>query len=77
MDWLGKLAIGIGIGILAIGIIAIVSIVAAIPTYFLWNWLMPEIFAIKVITFWQMWGVNLLAGILFKSSSSSKSSSRD
>ena len=76
MDWLEKLAIGIGIGILAIGIVAIVSIVAAIPTYFLWNWLMPEIFAIKAITFWQAWGINFLAGILFKNSSSSKSSRR-
>jgi len=77
VDWLEKLAIGIGIGILAIGIIAIVSIVAAIPTYFLWNWLMPEIFALKAITFWQAWGINFLAGILFKNSSSSKSSSCD
>ena len=77
MDWLEKLAIDIGTGFLAVVIVAIVSIITAIPTYFLWNWLMPEIFAIKVITFWQMWGVNLLAGILFKSSSSSKSSSRD
>ncbi|MDP2695699.1 MAG: hypothetical protein Q8O87_00410 [bacterium] len=53
------------------------SIVAAIPIYFLWNWLMPEIFAIKVITFWQAWGINFLAGVLFKSPLSSKSSSGD
>ena len=77
MDWLEKLALGVGIGILAIVIIAFMGVVGAIPTYFLWNWLMPEIFAIKVITFWQAWGINFLAGILFKSSSSSKSSSRD
>src|SRR3989344_1068927 len=70
MDWLlEKLALGIGIGVLAIGIVAIVSIIAAIPTYFLWNWLMPEIFEIKTITFWQAWGINFLAGILFKGSS--------
>jgi len=54
-----------------------VSIIAAIPTYFLWNWLMPAIFGIKVITIWQAWGVNLLAGILFKSSSSVKSFGRN
>ncbi|HPA26005.1 MAG TPA: hypothetical protein PLK76_04590 [bacterium] len=73
MNWMKKLAFGIGIGILAIAIIAVVSLVAAIPTYFLWNWLMPTIFGIKVVTFWQAWGINFLAGILFKSSSSSKS----
>ncbi|MFA5471927.1 MAG: hypothetical protein WC219_07790 [Acholeplasmataceae bacterium] len=73
MNWLEKLALGIGIGVLAIAIIAVVSIVAAIPTYYLWNWLMPEIFAIKVITFWQAWGINFLAGVLFKSTSSKSS----
>jgi len=74
MNWLEKLALGIGIGVLAIIIIAVVSLVAAIPTYFLWNWLMPAIFGIKVVTFWQAWGINFLTGILFKSSSSSKNS---
>ena len=72
MDWLEKLAIGIGIGVLAIIIIAAISLFAAIPIYYLWNWLMPAIFSIKSITFWQAWGINFLAGILFKSTSSSK-----
>jgi len=74
MNWLEKLALGIGIGILAIAVIAVVSLVAAIPTYFLWNWLMPTIFGINTVTFWQAWGINFLAGILFKGSSSSKNS---
>jgi hypothetical protein len=77
MNWLEKLALGIGIGILAIGIIAIVSLVAAIPTYYLWNWLMPTIFGITKVTFWQAWGINFLTGILFKNTSSSKSKSGD
>ncbi len=63
MNLLEKLATGIGISILAIGLYAFST---AIPTYFLWNWLMPGIFGIKVITFWQAWGFNFLAGILFK-----------
>jgi len=25
----------------------------SLPVYFLWNWLIPEIFGLKVITFWQ------------------------
>jgi hypothetical protein len=32
----------------------------------LWNWLMPEIFGLKEITYWQAWGMVLLAHILFK-----------
>jgi hypothetical protein len=33
----------------------------------LWNWLMPEIFGLGKITFWQSWGLIVLAHILFKS----------
>lgn len=71
---LEKIAIGLLLGVVAIALFAIISLVAAIPTYFLWNWLMPDIFAIKTITFWQAWGINFLSAILFKSSSSSSSS---
>ncbi len=45
---------------------AIMSFVLAIPAYFLWNWLMPDIFALKVITFWQAWGMVFLAKCIFK-----------
>lgn len=65
MKWLNNVPIMIGIGLLSIVIIALIGIVAAIPIYFLWNWLMPEIFNLKVITFWQAWGIFFLSGILF------------
>ncbi|MDD4108608.1 MAG: hypothetical protein PHH93_07810 [Prolixibacteraceae bacterium] len=71
MGWFQKMSMGIGVSILAIAIIAVVSLVAAIPTYLLWNWLMPTIFGIKTVTFFQAWGLSFLAGILFKNSSSS------
>lgn len=45
----------------------VISILCAIPTYFLWNWLMPEIFGLKTITLFQALGLNLLSMILFKS----------
>ena len=32
---------------------------------FLWNWLMPEIFNLKEITFWQAGGLLILSKILF------------
>jgi len=31
----------------------------------LWNWLMPALFGLGVITFWQAFGIVLLAKILF------------
>ncbi len=60
--------------VLVLGGIAAIALVAALPTWLLWNWLMPELFGLKVITFWQALGVNMLTGILFKSSVSSSSS---
>lgn len=74
MEWLEKLAFGIIAGILAITIVAVVGLITAIPLYFLWNWLMPTIFGVKTITFFQALGLNLLAGILFRNSYSSKNS---
>ncbi|HAE22717.1 MAG TPA: hypothetical protein DCG47_10405 [Spirochaetaceae bacterium] len=32
----------------------------------LWNWLMPEIFGLTVISYWQAWGLVLLSHILIK-----------
>lgn len=51
------------------GGIIIAIILAFIFGYFvmiLWNWLMPVIFGLAKITFWQAWGLILLAHILFK-----------
>lgn len=33
----------------------------------LWNWLIPAIFGLGTITFWQGWGLLVLAGLLFRS----------
>jgi len=33
----------------------------------LWNWLMPDVFGLGTITFWQAWGLVVLSHILFKS----------
>ncbi len=33
----------------------------------LWNWLMPDIFSLPRIDYWQAWGLLLLSHILFKS----------
>ncbi len=32
----------------------------------LWNWLMPEIFGLMRLSYWQAWGLLILSSILFK-----------
>ena len=36
-----KLVAGVMLGIVFLVMYAVISLIAAIPTYFLWNWLMP------------------------------------
>ena len=43
----------------------------AFPTMWLWNYLMPDLFGLKVIGFEQALCMNMLSGMLFKSSCSS------
>ena len=54
-------------------VFALVAIICALPTMWLWNWLMPVLFGLGKITFWQALGINMLCSILFKSSSASNS----
>ena len=69
-DWTG------GYGPLAITGMIIGGIALAVLFAFLfgwavmllWNWLMPEIFGLKEITYWQGWGLVLLSHILLKGS---------
>ncbi len=59
---------------LAVAILAaIVGLVFALPIMLLWDWLMPEIFGLKEITYFQAWGLFFLSTLLFKGSSSSSS----
>lgn len=43
----------------------------AVPVMLLWNWLMPEIFGLIEISFWQALGLCVLSSALFKSSTTS------
>ena len=55
-------------GILAvIGLIMLVALLFGLPLQILWNLLMPELFSLPYISFWQACGLNLIAGILFRS----------
>ncbi len=60
----------LGIVILFVITIFFFALLLAGPTYYLWNWLMPIIFKLPEITFWQALGLNFLSGIFFKKGSS-------
>ena len=48
---------------------AVLAVVAAFLFGFavmaLWNWLMPDLFGLKAIGYWQAWGLLVLSWILF------------
>jgi hypothetical protein len=67
-----KILIGIGFGILGIGLLFLCGWVVML----LWNWLMPDIFGLKRLTYWQAWGLLILSHILFKGFGSGHSSVR-
>ena len=53
---------------MTIGGVVVSSIFALVFSWlvmFLWNWLMPSIFNLKTITYWQGFGIILLAKLLF------------
>jgi hypothetical protein len=52
---------GIGIGILAVALFFALGYVVMA----LWNWLMPPIFGLHTITYWQAYGLLILSKILF------------
>ena len=52
---LGGIALAIG-GFFLLGLVVVA----------LWNWLMPVIFHLPTIDFWQAWGLLILSSILFK-----------
>ena len=63
---LKKTAMTVFVTIYTIALIALLSALCAVPAYYLWNWLLPEFFGIKTVTFWQAWGFYFLFTLLFK-----------
>ncbi len=56
------------VGMIAGGVVlaAGLAFVFGLIVMLLWNWLMPAIFGLPAISYWQGWGLVLLAHILFK-----------
>ena len=58
--------IAVLIVILMFLVIAVVfALIVAFPVMLIWNAIMPELFELAKITFWQALGLSLLARLLF------------
>lgn len=62
----------IGAIVTVLAIIFIFAILMGYPVMWLWNWLIPVIFGLTKINIWQAIGLNLLCGLLIRSSSINK-----
>jgi len=52
----------------------IFAAVLALPLMLLWNWLVPVIFSLPIIGFWQAFGLMFLSRLVLPSSTAIKSS---
>lgn len=57
-----KIVLGILMGIGGIGLVFLFGWIVML----LWNALMPEIFGLTTLSYWQAWGLLILSTILFK-----------
>jgi len=63
----------LGLVLAALGTLVVVAILLAWPTQWLWNHaLVGAVDGLNPIGFWQALGINILCGILFRNTSSSK-----
>jgi len=53
--------------LMLIGILILACLLFGLPLQILWNLLMPQLFNLPYITFWQACGLQLMAALLFKS----------
>jgi len=71
-----KIAVFLGAVLLGLVLIIVGSLLLAFPTMWLWDYLMPTLFKLKEITIYQAIALNVLSGILFKSSSNKSESKK-
>lgn len=53
--------------LMIVGLLILACMLFGGPLMILWNILMPTIFGLPYITFWQACGLQLIAALLFKS----------
>lgn len=61
-----KIIIGVGLGLLGLGAAAGLLFLFGWVVMRLWNYVMPEVFGLGTISYWQAWALLALSSILFK-----------
>lgn len=56
------------------GMLAIWVLFTTLPVMLLWNWLVPVLFGLPDVTFFQALGLNFLFGLLFRTTVRTKDS---
>lgn len=69
MDTMEKLG---GVVLTIVLVSTVVALLLGLPVMLLWNALMPDIFGLPTISFWQAIGLNILSSILFKTTVNTK-----
>lgn len=57
-----------------VGTVILFGLLMSLPVMLLWDWLMPTLFGLPEITWFQAWGLMILCSLLFKITRSSKKS---
>lgn len=60
-----------------LAVLAVMAACFAFPVKWLWNYLMPGLFHLREITFWQALALNLLCGLLFRTKLNNEKKSED
>ena len=54
----------VGASVVAGAVVVVMVLLFTFPTMWLWNWLLPYIFGLPTIDFWQAMGLLALASLL-------------
>jgi hypothetical protein len=75
MKFFELLFAGLSAAAVVVLIYLVVGSLYAFPVMWIWNWMMPELFGMPLLNFWQsFWGV-FMCSILFKGGNSYKTNS--
>lgn len=70
MSLIEKIGFGIGAGFSCLALLVGLSALFALPVWWLWNALSPDLFGLPTIGFMQAWGLSLLCRCLFTQTTS-------
>jgi hypothetical protein len=70
MEIFGYVLAAIGVILAAACLIALVALLLAFPVMWCWNYVIPAIFGLSVLNYWQAFCLYVLSGLLIKASQS-------